>query len=127
MNKDYKANYLRRLQLTEEIKAARHYNRILVNSFYSRESIKRAYGINSEVCYLGINDKEFIPMNLAKKNYVVGLGTIAIHKNVHQVIEVVSKIPLKYRPQLYWISNGCEEDYLENIIKIAGEKNVDFG
>ena len=124
--KDYRANYANRFQLTEEINAAKRYSRILVNSLFSRESVKRAYGIDSEVCYLGINENEFIHMNFPKKNYVVGLGTIASHKNVHLVIEVVSKISSSYRPQIYWIANSFDPEYFENVKKLANEKRVDF-
>jgi glycosyltransferase involved in cell wall biosynthesis len=119
--------YSRRIQVSEEIKAAKSCSRILVNSLYSRESIKRAYGINSSVCYLGVDEKLFHSDNdIPKKPFVVGMGSIVKGKNVDMAIHVIAKIPTYQRPQLKWISNGFAPDYFNAITTLAKKLKVEF-
>ena len=57
--RDLQRVWAARLQLTEEIRNAKGFSRILVNSLFSRESVLRAYGVESDVCYLGIDSDRF--------------------------------------------------------------------
>jgi glycosyltransferase involved in cell wall biosynthesis len=123
---DFKQNYANRIQLREEIKAAKKYNAILVNSLFSRENIIRAYGIDAKVCYLGIDKIVFKPYEYNKEPYVVGLGKISLLKSLNKSIRVISKIPLEFRPVLKWISNGIDEQYFKEIISLAKELSVQF-
>jgi glycosyltransferase involved in cell wall biosynthesis len=127
LRKDFLVTYSRRIQVREEIKAAKSCRRLLVNSLYSRESIKRAYGINSEVCYLGVDEKWFqVNNDVLKKPFVVGMGSIGKGKNVDMAIRVISKIPIEQRPQLKWISNCFSPDYFNEITILAEKLGVDF-
>ena len=127
IRKDLSLTYSRRIQMREEISAAKSCNRILVNSLFSRESIKRAYGIDSVVCYLGVDEKHFHDKkDLIKKPFVAGMGRISKSKNVEMAIRIISKIPVEKRPQLKWISNGFVPDYYETIITLAKNLNVNF-
>ena len=127
LRKDLLTTYSRRIKVGEEIKAAKSCSRILVNSLYSRESIKRAYGINSSVCYLGVDEKLFHSDNdILKKPFVVGMGSIGKGKNVDMAIHVIAKIPTYQRPQLKWISNGFIPDYFNEITTLAKELKVEF-
>lgn len=47
---------------------------ILVNSKYSKINIKKAYGKNAHVCYLGVDTKKFIPINLKKEHDLLFIG-----------------------------------------------------
>ena len=60
-----------RLQAREERENAFAFGTILTNSHYSRESILRAYGRDSQVCYLGIDTELFTP-NFAPDREVSG-------------------------------------------------------
>jgi glycosyltransferase involved in cell wall biosynthesis len=127
IRKDLFLTYSRRIQMREEIRAAKSCYRILVNSLFSRESIKRAYGIDSEVCYLGIDEKQFHDnKDLIKKPFVTGMGRISKSKNVEMAIRIISKISIEKRPQLKWISNGFVPDYYDAIISLAKNLNVNF-
>lgn len=127
LRKDLLTTYSRRIKVGQEIKAAKSCSRILVNSLYSRESIKRAYGINSSVCYLGVDEKLFhIDNDIQKKPFVVGMGSIGKGKNVDMAIHVIAKIPIEHRPQLKWISNGFIPDYFNEITTLAKELKVEF-
>lgn len=125
--KDLLRTYSRRIQVCEEIAASKSNTRILVNSLFSRESVKRAYGIESEVCYLGVDENHFlIDEKVGKQPFVVGMGRISRAKNIEAALTVISRIPENIRPALKWISNGYVPDYLERISRMAKELNVDF-
>lgn len=125
--KDFLSNYSYRLSVREQIHAARSYSAIFVNSLYSRESVKRAYGLDSAVCYLGVNELIFSPNEaLDKKSFVVGMGRISSAKSPETAISALSLISPDRRPSLIWISNDPVYDHLEKLVKFAVERKVDF-
>jgi glycosyltransferase involved in cell wall biosynthesis len=123
---DFRINYSHRLKLREEIKAAKDFDLILVNSLYSRESVIRAYGIDATVCYLGIDEDFFEETIPPKENYVVGLGKISHGKGVRNAIRIIAEIPENTRPLLKWVSNGYDERYYNEMLILAKELKVEF-
>ena len=93
-----------RLQAREEFENAAGFSGILVNSYFSRESVLRAYGLDADVCYLGVNSDLFVDKNLNRTHDLVGLGSITPTKNVRLCIEAVGKLSAP-RPTLIWIGN----------------------
>lgn len=114
-----------RNQAREELENARSYQKILVNSYYSRESVARAYGLESEVCYLGIDTDLFQPSTQARENFILGIGAIATPKRIELAIQGVGKIPSP-RPPLVWVANSVDESYLASLRAIAEEAQVEF-
>jgi len=114
-----------RVEAREELENARAFNKILVNSFYSRESVMRAYGLNSEVCYLGIDTEKFRDLGLPREPLVVGLGTLGPTKNVELAIKAIGVMKAP-RPPLYWIGNMSDPVYLPQMEQLARELGVDF-
>jgi glycosyltransferase involved in cell wall biosynthesis len=113
-----------RLQAREEVDNAAAFNRILVNSYYSRESILRAYGLDSDVCYLGIDTELFVDRGLERTNTVVGLGSFTLAKNIRLCIKALSLIHHR-RPKLVWVGNAATS-YLDEMCVLAREQNVEF-
>jgi glycosyltransferase involved in cell wall biosynthesis len=124
--KDFTVNYARRIRVKCEIEAARSYTKILVNSLFSRENVIRSYGLDANVCYLGVNTEAFKSFSVDKESYVVGVGTISYNKGVHKAIEIINSIPLERRPVLKWIANSCDEIYFTEIRDLALKLNVNF-
>lgn len=121
---DYLINYAKRLRVKKEIEAAKAFDRILVNSLYSRESVLRAYGLESNVCYLGLDDSVFYKKLNIKGNYVIGMGTISRTKGLHRAIEIVGSLPEEIRPELKWIANGTDNTYEKEVVLLALNHNV---
>ena len=71
-----------RVQVREELASVGGFDMILVNSFFSRESVLRAYGLDSKVCYLGIDTEAFRLTDASKEGFVVGLGNIFDNKGL---------------------------------------------
>jgi len=115
-----------RVQAREELKNAQAFDLILVNSLFSRESVQRAYGLDSKVCYLGVDSKLFEPLHLPRQNIVVGLGGIAPGKGLDRAVRSIGTITASERPSLVWIGNFSDSNYLNEIEKLAGSLEVNF-
>jgi glycosyltransferase involved in cell wall biosynthesis len=109
----------------EELINARAFDKILVNSFFSRESLLRAYGLDSTVCYLGVDNQLFVNHHEPREQCVISLGEINPHKNAEFIIKAVAEITPP-RPPLVWVGNACSEFYLEEMRRLATSSGVDF-
>jgi glycosyltransferase involved in cell wall biosynthesis len=113
-----------RVYVREERKNFKIFDKVLVNSYFSMESCKRAFGLPSEVCYLGIDNELFKPINISfTKPYVVGLGGFYAHKNPELAIRAVGKI-VENRPKLLWIGNMVDDEYWEGMVELARSLDV---
>jgi glycosyltransferase involved in cell wall biosynthesis len=114
-----------RVQAREEQRNAAAYDRILVNSLFSRESIIRAYGLDAHVCYLGVDTDLFVPQHRPREPFVLGLGTLAPAKDPAFIIRAVSQIPPP-RPRLVWVGNAAVPAYLAELEQLAHALGVTF-
>jgi glycosyltransferase involved in cell wall biosynthesis len=114
-----------RLQAREEFENAAGFSGILVNSYFSRESVLRAYGLDADVCYLGINSDFFVDKNLNRTHSLVGLGSITPAKNVRLCIEAVGRVSAP-RPTLIWVGNIADTGYLDEMKALARSRDVVF-
>jgi glycosyltransferase involved in cell wall biosynthesis len=114
-----------RIQAREEVDNAARFTRILVNSRFSRESILRAYGLDSTVCYLGIDTDQFVDLGREREDFVVGLGSFTPEKNLALIIEAIGLIAPP-RPKLVWLGNISVQTYLNDMLALAKSRDVDF-
>ena len=114
-----------RLQAREEVENAAAFRRILVNSYFSRESVLRAYGLDADVCYLGIDLAQFTDKHLPRSGSFVGLGSITPAKNVRLCIEAIATVSSP-RPKLIWIANVVSDSYLIEMRNLAKSLDVVF-
>jgi glycosyltransferase involved in cell wall biosynthesis len=115
-----------RVLMREEVRNARAFDAVLVNSFYSRESILRAYGLDAKVCYLGVDAEKFRDLNLARENYVVGLGAFLKLKNVEFALRSLAEVPESRRPRLVWIGNAADPPYFAAMKQLAAALKVEL-
>ena len=114
-----------RVQAREEVANAAAFARILVNSYFSRESLLRAYGLDSEVCYLGIDSTHFTDRGDTREHLVIGLGSLLPEKGAHRAIEAVGTMAMP-RPRLAWVGNFADRAYLAGLTALAEARGVDF-
>jgi glycosyltransferase involved in cell wall biosynthesis len=115
-----------RIRAREERESAAAFGQILVNSFYSRESVLRAYGLEARVCYLGVENGIFRALGLPRDRVVVGLGAIHQSKGIETAIQAVASIPEPQRPALVWIGNFAVAAYLRDLNQQADSLRVKF-
>ena len=75
-----------------------------MNSYFSRESVLRAYALDADVCYLGIDPEAFAPAVAPTRDYLVGVGAFIHNKNIPFAIRAVACLPPP-RPRLVWVGN----------------------
>ena len=124
--RDLQRVWAARLQLTEEIRNAKGFSRILVNSLFSRESVVRAYGMESDVCYLGIDSDRFPAVNGRREPQMISVGLLYFGKGADRALKAIASIPKVQRPRLLWVGNGADPQYLHDIERLAEELEVDF-
>jgi glycosyltransferase involved in cell wall biosynthesis len=115
---------LRMLARDERLNASA-FDLILVNSYFSREGLLRVYGLDSRVCYLGVDTKLFVNHRYPRENFVVSVGALGRQKNVEVTIKAVSKIAVP-RPRLVWIANASWEEYYGEMRNLAESRDVTF-
>lgn len=116
----------RRVLAREEANSAKAFNRILVNSYFSREGLLRAFGIDSKVCYLGIDTSKFINQHKRREEFLVCLAALLPNKNIEFLIRSLAEIPSWRRPKLVLICNMVVQTYLWRLEAIARQAEVHF-
>jgi glycosyltransferase involved in cell wall biosynthesis len=114
-----------RIQMREEIRNAGAYDRILCNSYFSRDSIKRAYGMDAEVCYLGVNEDQFAYGAGARGDFVLSLGSFTWAKNPRLSLQAIARMNAP-RPPLIWVANVVDEALLAEMRQFAEDEGVDL-
>ncbi len=115
-----------RYLVREELRNIRAYDAVLANSYFSRESILRAYGVNSSVCYLGVDLENFSKQDVVKDGTVIGVGSFNRAKNIEFVIRALGQVS-DPRPPLIWIGNyASPNSYLNELRTLARELQVEF-
>jgi len=115
-----------RVQAREEFANVKAFDAILANSAYSRESMVRTYGLDAQVCYLGIDDTIFYPADVPRERYVIGLGAFDRRKGVDFAVKALAAMPEAKRPKLIWIADSSDLNYREQTLALAKELKVEL-
>jgi glycosyltransferase involved in cell wall biosynthesis len=114
-----------RIQAKQEWLNVRACDRLLVNSYFSRESALRNYGVAAKVCYLGVDTELFRDLGLERERFIVGLGSLDPIKGVDLAVEAVALLT-EPRPPLVWIANSRNESYEKTVTELARSLGVDL-
>ena len=109
-------------------------DKLIVNSYFSKEKFLSAYGVLGKVIYLGVDTKIFKPsFENKRENYILSIGIYHLVKAHDLVIKALSFIPEDKRPILKILGFGNlntsrkELQYLKNLRDSLGlQKNVKF-
>ena len=99
---------------------------ILTNSYFSRETIMRIYGLNSFVCYLGIDNEIFRPLNILRDNYVLSVGSCSPNKGYDFIIRSLSRIDQKIRPRFVIVSNVINRRWEKYLKRLSLQNKIDL-
>jgi len=122
---DYPLLQTLRLQAKQEWLNIESCDQVLVNSYFSRESVLRSYGVDARVCYLGVDTTLFRDLGLPRERIIVGLGSFDSIKGVDLAVKAVALLP-DPRPPLVWIANSGNEIYRNGIIELARSLEVEL-
>lgn len=101
------------------------FDHVLCNSRFSRESLLRAYGLEAEVAYLGVDTDRFVDHEWPREPYVVGLGALVPAKRPDWCIRVLGRMP-DPKPPLLWVGNVADDAYLQMLLALAKDQGVSF-
>jgi glycosyltransferase involved in cell wall biosynthesis len=100
------ARWLRnRVVKSEDRKNVRCASLLLTNSYFTAESIYRAYGLRARVSYLGVDAERFKPLDLERGDFVLSVGAVSPLKGYDFLIEALAQLPTNVRPRLLIVGN----------------------
>ena len=101
--------------------------KVLVNSAYSADVVRRIYGglVPAEVCYLGADLSRFKPLDLPRENLVLSVGALAPHKGYDFLIDALSRVPADKRPRLVIVCNQLNPPEHAFLSRLASALAVD--
>lgn len=102
----------------------RHATALLTNSYFSAESVYRAYEMRARVVYLGVDADKFRNLNLVRENFVLSVGAVAPLKGYDFLIAALGELPLLNRPELYIVGNTVSTGEMNFLQQLAAEKGV---
>lgn len=132
---DFWAIHQYRVQVREEKISYDSFDKVLVNSIFSAETVQRVFNKSATVCYLGIDTtlfestpKESVTRSqtVPRNSYIIGLGNLYINKNPELAVRTVAAVKKENRPTLIWVSNMTHGDFFDGVTKLAKELDVDL-
>jgi glycosyltransferase involved in cell wall biosynthesis len=108
-----------------EVDNAHAFDVILVNSYFSREAVKRIYGIDSHVCYLGVDIDAFRLTDAPREHVVAAVGNLSRHKNAHLLVDAVARMD-EPRPRIEWVAAAVDLAYEQEVRKSAAAAHVEL-
>lgn len=99
---------------------------VLCNSQFTKASLRKAYGIEAEVCYPGVDVEYFHPLHLPRENFVLCVGGIDVKKNHDFIIESLARIDKSRRPKFILVGPWTLKSYKQHLITLAKKLDVNF-
>lgn len=97
---------------------------LLANSYYSSESIYRAYDRRALVAYLGVDADSFKPLHLPRQDFVLSVGSVDAHKGYDFLIDALGHLPIEERPALLIVANAVYKQEFGFLQKLAAQRKV---
>jgi glycosyltransferase involved in cell wall biosynthesis len=111
-----------RRQAAVEAASVRAFDEVLVNSRFSRESARRAYGIDTAVCYLGVDTGQFTAVDADREPFVMSVGRFEPPKNPEFLIRAIGATRAK--PKLIWVAPAADRGYVGQMRTLATDLGV---
>lgn len=112
---------LRRRQTQRNLRAA---GRVLTNSSFAAAELRQAFGVDSQVCYLGVDVARFRPLDLPRQAFVLSVGAVHYHKGYRFLVRALGRLPGEQRPPLVIAANSVESSELQVLQALATELGV---
>lgn len=107
-----------------EWRSARAATQVLTNSFFSRESYFRDFGVSAQVVPYGIDCSTFHPVSNDRGNYVLAVGEVGYRKGYRFLVRALSLIPAAMRPRLVILANGTDPAEHQLVTQLAARLGV---
>lgn len=105
----------------ESIKSARL---LLANSCFTQSQMKKMYGIDAPVAYLGVNTTDFKPLPIQREMHLLSVGELSPRKGFDFLIESLALLPEENRPALRLAANQDSQNERSYLEELAQQKGV---
>ena len=99
---------------------------VLTNSDFTRENLYRAYGLNAEVCYQGVDTDRFAPSGCERDNMVISIGQLTRWKAQDFLVESLSHLSPDIRPNLVLVYDKGNTSYIRHLKNLAVDRGVEL-
>lgn len=105
---------------------------VFTHSKFESRIITKTYGVPCRVVYLGVDTKQYRPMNLKRQDVVLSVGGLSPLKGHQFVIEATGRIPEAERPDVHIIGDrGSYEPELKHLardlsVRLKIRKGISF-
>ena len=97
---------------------------IVTNSYFSREVILRAYGLNAFVSYLGTDIDLFRPLDEPREDFVLSVWSCIPQKGFDFLIRSLGRMDPRQRPKIVVVANASNLHWEAYLFKLAATLNV---
>lgn len=101
-------------------------SRVLTNSRFAAAELREAFGVASQVCYLGVDGAQFRPLGLPRERFVLSVGAVHPHKGYRFLVRALARLPEAERPPLVIAANSVEPAELHALQALAAGLGVRF-
>jgi glycosyltransferase involved in cell wall biosynthesis len=92
---------------------------LLANSLFTQQQMLQTFGLQAEVCYLGVDVDFFSPLqDVKRQDYVLSVGELTPRKGFDFLIQSLGLVDAARRPALHLASNyedAQEKAYLQQL------------
>lgn len=121
---DVLAGFYRAMLRRADRDSLRSASRVLVNSRFTQENVRRIYGVEAHVCPHGVDTELFRPLGLPRDGTVLSVGALTPNKGFDFIIAGLARIPARQRPRLTIVSNYAEPRERAYLERLAVERGV---
>jgi len=119
-------NYINKKIKAYDHENIKHCDFVITNSYFSRENILAAYGVNAKVVHLG--GDTFLAQtkisSIERENAVISVGAINGLKGYEFIVQALGTINENERPMLIIVGNATSKVYLSKIQTLADKLKV---
>lgn len=90
-------------------KAVRSADHVVTHSRFTQDQLRRTYGIEADVVYLGVDTDRYRPLGLPRARQVVSVGALQVAKGHGFVIDALATISPERRPRLVVIGDRGDD------------------
>lgn len=111
----------------------KHASKVLANSKYSQNYLKKIYHRDIEYLNLGVDSNKFKWKHSKREKFFLSVGALAKFKGMDFLIRAIAKLPKDKQWPLYIVANGGrDENYIIKLardlgVKLVIKRNVDDG
>jgi glycosyltransferase involved in cell wall biosynthesis len=97
---------------------------VVANSYFSREAILRAYGVNATVAHLGVDPQRFRPLEASRDPVLLSVGVLHPMKGFGFLVRSLALVDPAVRPRLLIVGARAKPGTADALHRLAARAGV---